>query len=154
MRGKMNYAGNVGWTLWNYSKRLSSVKYEAREAQKFLDSNMKLDDWRSEDLAALRDLTNQLRDCAKRADTTWAKLLDAVNESDADLVTQHDGIAVISGGGNRPELRQRIGEIYGSDASDPESRDLALSIENLKAKVSNVLARDIAMRNVQSDDGI
>jgi hypothetical protein len=154
MSEKVNYSDNVGWTLWNYSKRISAVKYEAREAQKFLDSHTKLDDWRVEELSALGDLTNQLQDCAKRADDTWGKLRDAVNESDADLIEQHEGIAVIRGGGNRPELRERIRAIYGPDTSDAESRDLAMRIEILKAKVSNVRAPDTAVRLVRPVDGI
>jgi hypothetical protein len=154
MSESSNYAGNIGWTLWNYSKRLSSVKYEAREAQKLLDSHMKLDDWRNEDLSALRDLTDQLQVCAERADDTWAKLLDAVNENDGELVANNEGITVISGGGNRPELRQRIGEIYGSNASDAESRDLAMRIENLKAKVESAWAHDTAVRVIRPADGV
>jgi hypothetical protein len=131
----INYAGNVGWTLWNYSKRISAVKYEARGAQKLFDSHAAMNDWPIEDLYDLRDLTNQLQDCAERADETWRKLQEAVNENDSDLIEQRDGIAVIRGGGSRPELRERIRMIYGADTSDADSQKLATSIESLRAKV-------------------
>ena len=115
----INYAGNVGWTLWNYSKRISAVKYEARGAQKLFDSHAAMNDWPIEDLYDLRDLTNQLQDCAERADETWRKLQEAVNENDSDLI----------------ELRERIRMIYGADTSDADSQKLATSIESLRAKV-------------------
>jgi len=138
-------SGNVGWVLWNYSKRLSAVKYEAREAQKLLDSSTATDDWPTEDLSELRDLTAQLQVCSKQADETWRKLQEAVNEKDSDLIEQHDEIAVIRGGGSRPDLRERIRIIYRADTSDDDSQKLATSIDSLKAKVSPtsaVLARD------------
>jgi hypothetical protein len=94
-----------------------------------------MNDWPIEDLYDLRDLTNQLQDCAERADETWRKLQEAVNENDSDLIEQRDGIAVIRGGGSRPELRERIRMIYGADTSDADSQKLATSIESLRAKV-------------------
>lgn len=147
-----NYGGNVGWTLWNYSKRISAVKYEAREAQKLFDSHTAMNDWPIEDLSDLRDLTDQLQDWAKRVDETWRKLQEAVNEIDSDLIEQHDGIAVIHGGGSRPELRERIRMIYGADTSDADSLDLATSIENLKAKVRKERGPKTATRRVRPGD--
>jgi hypothetical protein len=130
-----NYGGNVGWTLWNLSKRISAVKYETREAQKSLETHTKLNDWPIEDLFDLRVLADQLQNCAKRADEIWRRLQEVVNESDSDLIDQHDGIAVIHGGGSRPELSERIRVIYGADNSDAESQNLSTRINNLKAKV-------------------
>lgn len=111
-----------------------------------------MNDWPIEDRSDLRDLTDQLQDCAKRADETWRKLHEGVNEIDSDLIEQHDGIAVIHGSGSRPELRERIRMIYGADTSDADSLDLATSTENLKAKVRKARGPKTATRRVRPGD--
>jgi hypothetical protein len=135
MGNSINYRGNVGWTLWNFSKRISAVMWEAREAGKILNTCRSSGRWSRKDLAKLERLAELLDNCAARAKSTWKALQAAVNETDPALIEQFDGIAVIRGGGSRPDLYERIRVIYGADTSDAESQELAQQVHRLVTSV-------------------
>jgi hypothetical protein len=104
--------GTVGWDLWNYSKRVTSARNVATTAREHLESCRHTNYWTQQELAELERLTVLLETCARRAEMTWDKLRTAQNEKDSDFVTDDGGIAVIQGGGRRPELQERLTAIY------------------------------------------
>ena len=105
-------AGNIGWTLWNYSVRLSAPIHAARAARDELDSRRATGRCRASDLVELESLAQRLEEYATRARATWDLLRAAQRASDDDLVDDEGAVAVIRGGGVRPELRKRLAAIY------------------------------------------
>ncbi|MDE3031872.1 MAG: hypothetical protein KGI65_09700 [Acidobacteriota bacterium] len=106
------FVGTVGWDLWNYSKRISEARNCALIATEHVESCRRATYWTPLDLAELEELSRQLVACARRAEDTWSALRAAQSESDADVVRDVDGIAVIQGGGSRPQLQARLRAIY------------------------------------------
>jgi hypothetical protein len=131
----INYCGNVGWTLWIYSKRISAVMWEAKEARKILDICQSSGSLSMKDLVELERLVELLDHCSIRAESTWKALQTVVNEADPDMIEQVDEIAVIHSGESEPELFERISAIYGADTSDADSRELAQMVKHLATSV-------------------
>ena len=111
-RRRDGFVGTVGWDLWNYSKRISEARNCALIATEHLESCRRATYWTPRELADLEQLSRQLEVCARRAEETWSALRAAQSERDADVVRDVDGIAVIQGGGARPQLQARLRSIY------------------------------------------
>jgi phosphate starvation-inducible protein PhoH len=108
-----NLSGNVGWTLWNMSKRISASMITAKNAREHLNGARESEAWTKKDLSELEDLVVALEGYATRGQDTWGRLREAQEKEDGELVTYTGGVSLINGGGTRSGLRARLGQIYG-----------------------------------------
>ena len=87
MGRESSLSNSVGWQVWNMSKRVSSAKYIAVVARKYLESCQQTRYWVTNDLAELERLTRAMEDCAVRATATWSNVQKASSGSGAVGVT-------------------------------------------------------------------
>jgi hypothetical protein len=143
MANELSYARNIGWTVWNYSKLISHALSAPRRVRKHLDQYAMEGEWPEQDLAELERLTGMLEDCALGAEATWKRIREAIAQGDADLIDDQSQVAIIRGGGDRPELRERLREIFGSDRSASESYELVDEARRLVVEVTTRLGDEV-----------
>ena len=117
-RAKHNSTGsigpnNVGWQLWNMSKRTSSAKWAARRARQVLDDPETGRNWSTVGLARLAELTGALEVQAAEAADLWQRLQAAASESDPGLAEPVDGIVVVHNHGDDPVTMGRVRQVWG-----------------------------------------
>jgi len=104
---------NVGWQLWNMSKRISSAKWAAHRARQVLDDPEMGRTFSTPGLARLVELVGELEHRAVEADRLWQRLQAVANESDPDLTEPVDGIAVVHNHGDDPVTMGRVRKVWG-----------------------------------------
>lgn len=104
---------NVGWQLWNMSKRTSSAKWAARRARQVLDDPQTGRTWSTGGLARLVELTDDLEQRAAEAGDLWQRLQATANESDPGLTEPVDGIAVVHNHVDDPVTMDRVRQVWG-----------------------------------------
>ena len=73
---------NVGWHLWNISKRYSEAKATLRRARELVDDEAATAGWSEEGLATLERIRSRLEVCVLEADHLWSRLLETVESMD------------------------------------------------------------------------
>ena len=119
MSDGFNLSSIPGWARWNRSIRISETISRGRHAESILNAAVANDDWPSKELTLLRQLTDQLHECADRGRATWREL-QALEHLPDD------------------EQLRRIREICRADPSNHESRYLMEKVEFLETWVRRI----------------
>jgi hypothetical protein len=143
MSNEVSFARNIGLTVWNYSKLIAHAMSVPRMVRKYHDQYTSEGRWPAPDLAELERLTGLLESGAVRAEATWNKIKEAVADGNSDLIDDRGPVAVIGGGGDRPQLRERLRAIFSSDKSAYESFELVDQARRLMVEVTTRLGDDV-----------
>ena len=107
---------NVGWNLWNMSKRISTVRNDASRAHQALDDPLVTAGLSTQDLARLTELSAQLDVLATEAQELWRDLQQAARTSDPTLVEPGE-VAVIRNHGDDPRTMAAVRRVWGEGSS-------------------------------------
>ena len=107
-----NPTKNVGWQVWNMSKRISSAMFMAKVSRRHLENCRDTDYWKSEDIDELERLTVALEDCAERAKETWTNLkaVPRSRRDDTDLDEVLEQASEVYRSGNVAEYWELVEE--------------------------------------------
>ena len=109
--GRNALGRNVGWQVWNMSKRVSRVRALARDSRTHLERARRAERWGSDYLAALEGFTERLEAIAARADEVWARVVAAVRTASPHLIDEGRSVTVVRGGEN-DDLLERVEAIW------------------------------------------
>ncbi len=102
---------NVGWQVWNMSKRVSRVRALARDSRTHLERARRAGRWDADYLAALEGFTERLEAIAERADGVWAELTAAARTGKPELIDEGRSVTVVRSGENDDRL-ERVEAIW------------------------------------------
>jgi hypothetical protein len=117
--------GNVGWTAWNISKRISERRWyvrAGREALRQLDSSGA----DAQTRARLSAVLDELEEAARRGMVTWDRIMTTIDRSDPALVDPPvGGIRVVHNRRPSRVLHEVVLQIWADDnAGGPVPDDL------------------------------
>ena len=125
---------NVGFQIWNMSKRLSAVNGGARRAAQELKRHRATKDLVPEDIAEIEQIADEYEKCSASADQTWVQLVEVTKRSDPTLVDESDIVAVIGNHGSDSALMSHVQAIWQKDTSVAESRIQSVRLNGFLAR--------------------
>ena len=125
---------NVGFQMWNMSKRLSAVSSGAQLAAQELKRHRAAKDLNPEDFAEIEQIADEYEKCAASADQTWTRLVEVTKQSDPTLVDESDIVAVIGNHGSDSALMSQVQAVWQKDTSVTESRILSVRLNGFLAR--------------------
>jgi len=109
-----NLKFNVGWQVWNMSKRISSIKSFARDAESIVSNQEATREWSKEDRAELDRIGRGLRACGVGVEQLWERLQQVANEGDPGVVEPPvNGVSVTRNRGSDPATTERVLQVWG-----------------------------------------
>ena len=115
---------NVGFHLWNVSKRISYYLWVAKESHRIVDTFAKDGVDNIEDM---RDLLPKIDDAARRAELTWQRIEAASQRSDPGLI-QPGLVSVIGNNGPNEALMAEVRRIRSEDNWEDEIEECYSSL--------------------------
>ncbi len=117
---------NVGFSLWNMSKRLSTVAGLGRETAELLSEAKRTGDLGGEDLAELTEIATAADALAVQAERAWSDLQEVALDADPALIEPTDcEVVIIKNRGDQPAAANRVREVWRRTTCVSEATNLA-----------------------------
>jgi hypothetical protein len=134
---------NVGFQLWNMSKRLSAVERLGHETTALLSQADRSGGWDASDLGELREIARDTRWVAGQAGDVWSRLQEITVTFASGVIEPSDsGPAIVHNRGEDPVAAAAVRKVWEETSYEADACSLARRFDDL------LLRRGMEPRNI------